>query len=117
MNLSLLNHNIVMYVDDTVIYGSKSSLTQLENESIMNINSVMIWCRNFKLSINFSKTKAMIFSPKSKEKLILKELNVENHCIEIVNEYNYLGLKIDEKLNFLSHIKTMIRNLGYKIDL
>lgn len=57
-----------MYADDTVIYGANSSLSQLQTDSIRNLNSVMTWCRKYKLSINNSKTKTMIFGPKSKEK-------------------------------------------------
>lgn len=115
MNLSLSDYSMVMYADDTVIYGSNRHLFQLQDDSTKNLSSVMTWCRKNKLSINITKTKIMIFSPRKKERLNLKYLNVGNHCIEIVNEYNYLGLKINEKLDFISHIKMMIRNLGFKL--
>lgn len=59
----------------------------------------------------------MIFSPKSRETQNLSHLNVGNHRIEIVKEYNYLGLKIDDKLNFINHVKMMIKNLGYKMKM
>lgn len=114
MYCSLLNHSTVMYADDTIIFGSSKNLQNLIQESSDNFTSAMLWCRKHKLSVNISKTKIMIFTPKRNEKLKSKELNIGDQQISIVDDYNYLGLKIDNQLSFTSHLKTLMRNVAHK---
>lgn len=41
----------------------------------------------------------------------LNELNIGDQQISFVDEYNYLGFKIDNKLSFTAHLKALIRNV------
>lgn len=114
MALSLTGHSMVMYADDTAIFGADKNLARLLCNTTKNTESIMLRCRKNKLSINIQKTKAMIFCQKIREKMTHKELKIGNQNIEIVHEYSYLGIRIDDKLNFTPHLKSMLRNLSYK---
>ena len=76
----------------------------------MNEQSKLIceWLIVNKLTINVKKTKYMVFHQKrdAKFKRMVKKfkLNVNNYCIKQVEEFRYLGVIIDNKLNWTKHI-------------
>ena len=94
-----LDPKITLYADDTVIYVSSKSprdaCKRLEN----GLTKLSRWCNTNKLSINVKKTKLLVVDLQSvctgyaKPKLNGQELDQ-------VNSYNYLGVSIDDKLDF-----------------
>ena len=69
----------------------------------------MDWCNYNKLALNCDKTKLMIFTNK---KLYIPPLIVNDHEISKVDSYKYLGLHIDNKLKYKSHIKKLTSKLS-----
>ena len=61
-----------------------------------------------KLSLNVSKTKFMLFTPglKSKQNLNTRII-ILNTPIDQVNSANFLGVIVDDKLNWKEHIKNV----------
>lgn len=103
-----------LFADDTVIFfGSKDPKEALQKirEGIVQITK---WLRIKKLKLNVQKTKMMIIS--NKRNLNLNEFNVdiEEELIERVQEFKYLGVKIDDKLNFKVHIDYVISKIAKK---
>ena len=99
-------HNVVQYsdirhfADDTNLLYSSKSLKDIH------------WLRANKVSLNTSKTDLILF--RSKRKQITKYLNfrISGQKIKITCKTKYLGLLLDETLNFKSHIdslKTLLR--------
>ena len=87
------------------------------NEDIKNFN---IWCRNNGLKINIAKTKYMVLSLKK----ISWNLGIKfhnNNCadsdncdcdiLEQTNSFKYLGLHIDENLNWNIHVNNLCKYL------
>lgn len=109
MGLSLSYHQMTMYADDIVIYGAGKKLDFIKEKLTQDLNMIMLWCCDTTLSINLNKTKAMLFNPQIKEKNSLRD-----QSIAIVHEYSYLGMKLDEKLNFTMHLKNVLRNISHK---
>lgn len=103
-----------LFADDTVIFfGSKDPKEALQKikEGILQINK---WLKIKKLKLNIQKTKMMIIS--NKKNLNLDEFNVEieGESIERVQQFKYLGVQIDAKLNFKGHIDYVISKIAKK---
>ena len=79
--------NVLMYADDLVLLStSKEGLQKC-------LDDLNIYCRKWKLRVNTSKTKVLIFNKGGK--FIKKHQFVfENKTLEIVQEFKYLGIII-----------------------
>ena len=74
----------ILYADDTIIMAESSTEMQAA------LNGMNHYCKLWKLKVNTSKTKVVIFGSKSNknaEQFKLGDIN-----IEIVNQYDYLGI-------------------------
>ena len=90
---------ILMYADDTVV------LAESEDEMQKSLNTLHEYCEEWKLKINVTKTKIMIFS---REKIRnLPDLTFGNSKMEVVFEYNYLGIIFNYNGNFTKAIKSL----------
>jgi len=65
------------------------------------------WLIANKLTLNTAKSKAIIISPKLNSPTIEMDINCPLGIIKSVKSAKYLGVTLDEKLNFMSHIKTL----------
>jgi hypothetical protein len=75
-------------------------------EDLLKING---WFDNNLLSFNLSKTKYVIFNPKNKNIPQLNRLLVRGAEIGRVQFTKYLGLMIDEKMDWSDHVFLCIR--------
>lgn len=108
---------VKMYADDTLLTIAADSLDEAEklmNEDLIILNE---WLKFCKLSLNVKKTNYMVISHK-------KNLNTQNLKIliddkEITNttEIKYLGVIIDNKLNFINHLEYVKKKLHKKLAL
>ena len=86
------------------------------NEELASINQ---WFTSNKLSLNAKKTKYSFFHKPSKKDdipLMLPKLTISNHVIERQEFIKFLGVLLDENLNWKEHIKytenKIAKNLG-----
>lgn len=114
---------ILLFKDDTLLFGSSKEDLQLA------IDKFEIYCDKWRLTVNTSKTKIMIFSKGRPPKNV--EFYFKNEEIEIVNEYKYLGIFLARSGSFLNAKKNIvnqantalfslqrkIRNLNLPIDM
>lgn len=105
--LSLKNVGLVAryytFADDTVLIYSLDNLVELENIVNTDLKLYTDWLLHNKLKINVSKTKYMFFKQKNKIAEI-PNIKLDNKQIEHVTHIKYLGLYIDNKLNWSEHI-------------
>uniref|UniRef100_M4AZN2 ribonuclease H n=1 Tax=Xiphophorus maculatus TaxID=8083 RepID=M4AZN2_XIPMA len=112
---SVTGCNVHMFADDTVLYCSagdaQSTITTLQQ----SFNDLQNEFRKHKLVLNANKTKYMIFTSDRNvdDGLVLSSLDGTN--IERVKKYKYLGLWIDEGLNFTDHVTTLASDLRERI--
>lgn len=105
------NSKVALYADDTaLIVNGKltSAIIKRLNSAIKTVNK---FYRKWKINLNLEKSQAIIFpfnkSPKRKPK---SSIIVNNSAINFSNEVTYLGITLDSKLTFASHInKTCIK--------
>ena len=92
------NVSILMYADDVVILSEN-----VENMQTM-INYVNQWCTKWKMKINLKKSKIMHFRKEGKVRSDT-EIHLGPDIMQYVSEYKYLGVYLDEYLNFYHHAK------------
>ena len=94
-----------MYADDTLQVCESDNIDSVTTKTRLAFESIQKWCNTNKLSINFTKTKYTII----KHTKVPNELtlNVEKNNISIVNQYEYLGMVLDDKLTMNKYLDTI----------
>ena len=107
----------IVYADDTNLYSTLGafSLTtpinthnfkELSDSINTELNNISDWLAINKLSLNVKKTKYMIFHSKQRNvSHINLDLKINNHPIDRVKDFNFLGLTIDDTLSWKDHIQ------------
>ena len=116
------NSTVSMCADDTSLGYQSSDIDQL-NEAINNdLRQLDIWLQGNKLSINVAKTNSMLVSTKQKHNILNSRnddlhLKIRDNDLEIIQKTKYLGVQIDNSLNWKEHIKTVstkvLRAIGF----
>ena len=116
--------NILLYADDMVLIADCES----DLQTLLDI--LCEWCRKWRLSVNIDKTQIVHFRP-SRKKRSNETFTYGNIPLKTVSSYKYLGIILDEHLNFNECVKTlataggralggiiskfkMLRNVGYR---
>ena len=87
---------VLLYADDTVIFG-----TDAENFQ-NNLNVFFEYTQQWKLNINYHKTKVLIFGARNTANF---EFKLGNNIIEICDEFKYLGVKFSSRRSFHKTIR------------
>ena len=106
-----------LFADDTNIFYSCNDIKEAERILNENITLLSRWFRINKLSLNLSKTKFMVFMGKLRSNVETIELKVDHIVIERVTETNFLGVVIDDKLSWQSHIRQIERKIAKNIGI
>ena len=107
----------IIYADDTTLSTTIeviiNNINNADVESKINLELACIndWLKCNKLSLNITKCKYMIFHTPQK-KVGPLQLNIENTPIDRVSDFNFLGLTINEHLNWKSHIDKLANKIS-----
>ena len=105
--------NFILYADDTTLTSPLCSFTHGAENDVCNVSSrinsellkISDWLTVNKLSLNVEKTKFMIFH--NYQRVIANEdipdLKINDKHIERVSCFNFLGLTINEFMNWSTH--------------
>ena len=105
----LTDCHILLYADDIVLFSSNKDVAALNINMNNNLTRTFNWTQNNELSINYSKTKSMIFTRKRN---VSCQTYINNKLIENVSEFTYLGLLIDQNLTFKNHILNIVKKVN-----
>ena len=107
------NLNFILYADDTTLtsplcsftYGGYHDINRVSTLINSEITKIFEWLSVNKLSLNAHKTKFMIFHNYQKVMTDsdIPQLEIHNTPIERVTEFNFLGITINEFMNWGSH--------------
>jgi len=113
---SLFSALYKLFADDLVFYIFNKNTTELIEEASLILKSLNDWCQLQDLTINFEKTKYVIFH-KVQNKLdnILPELLCNGQPIEHVKCFKYLGVFFDSHLNFDKHFEHVLSKVSSSI--
>ena len=106
--------SFLLFADDTSIFCSNKDLRVLLETVNMELHGLTNWIHANKLSLNLLKTKYMLFS--NRDTLMPGPVIFDNVQIERVISTKFLGIHIDDKLNWKMHTthlcNLLSRNVG-----
>ena len=97
----------ILFADDTNCLASGKNLNQLINTVNEELEKIVTWLAANKLSLNIKKTHFMLFRSKGKKVTEPISIKISNQEIERVEHTKFLGVTIDDKLNWWYHIKNI----------
>ena len=87
-----------LFADDTAVLIQANTLTELENKINRELENVVVWTRKNNLTINPTKSQAMILSPSLSKSNFAITIKLNSSILQVSNNINYLGVIIDSKL-------------------
>ena len=101
-----------LFADDTCLIISNNSLSIPLDNFNTQVKIVCDWCTTNTLTINPSKSNALVISPIIFKHISDFNLLVNNLHISLKNNVNYLRVQPDSKLNFLPHLNIVEHQLS-----
>ena len=99
---NLENCHAILFVDDTTVYKGHRNRNYLRWCIETDLNKLTDWFRANKLTVNISKTVFMSFGTRNEK---LESIELSGETIHHSKHTKFLGLWIDEKLNWSHHCK------------
>lgn len=121
--LKMVNGRIVTFADDTALLFHAKTWTEVFNFAQIGFNRVLQWLTVNRLTLNVNKTKYIPFSIKKQSSSDLNSFSIKAHYCNTTNNIcscpdlnksdsiKYLGVVIDEHLNFNQHIDLLTSRL------
>ena len=107
-----------MLADDTTLHTSGKDITQIRSNMQDSLDQLSNWCDNNHMVINPIKTKSMTIATRQKHQLSPLPLDLVNGAkIEQVSEHRLLGITIDNKLRWDSHINNVCKTVSRRVFL
>ena len=102
----------IQFADDTNFLLSHHNLDQLINEANQELKKISAYMAANQLLVNRKKTQYLIFKPKGKSNTTTKnEIKIGDSVITQTDCARFLGIKIDDKLNFNNQYKYVLGKL------
>ena len=113
-----MQSEISMYADDTVIYYSGSHVNAIRENLQEDLKRVEQWLTSYRLTLNQSKTKGLLFGTRQ----LLQTssdyvLQIQGKDIKRVTKSNYLGVILDEQLNWKEHTDSICNKVNKRLGL
>ena len=104
--------DINLFADDTVLFIAAKDLDDAVLHLNEDLRSLSRWLKYKQLKLNISKTKFMVISRNRVN--VDVSVVIDDETIDRVREIKYLGVIIDDKLKFNSHIDNVIKKIAKK---
>ena len=99
------NSHLHIFADDTLITGQSRQPTLATRQVQQNLNQVEKWLEKWRLTINIDKCQAVLYTKRhSLYRRLPPPLKLNGQEINWNTEAKYLGVILDQKLLFKSHI-------------
>ena len=103
------------YADDIAFSFASSDPLEVQEKMNKQMDIFYKWCREWGLSINITKTKAMYFTNR---RLVPPDIELSNVPLEYVPTYRYLGLLLDSpKLTWKNHIEFLKDSSAQRVNI
>ena len=111
--------NFLMYADDTTLYCCLEDITSKNKSHIINIEleGVHSWLKANRLALNVNKTKYMLFSKRKNDHSSEINVKINNNDIQSVTEFNFLGLYLNSKLNWDTHVNIISKKISRAVGI
>ena len=101
-----LTSQCMQIADDTTLYCCLEDIDSVNKQQVLNneLKSVHLWLSANKLTLNVNKSRYMLFSKHKNTQMAKLNLQINNNNIQSTSELNFLGLHINTKLNWDTHV-------------
>ena len=106
----------ILFADDTTLYKTHRNLVYLQWCVQDDMNRLMEYFRINKLTLNLNKTVCVLFQ-KNKSSTNKIQLQLGSHNISNSPETKFLGMTLDQNLNWSTHVSRLILKLNRNLNL
>ena len=107
------NFKTTLFACDTLLQLSDYNIKKLEKRVNGELNKINVWLRNNKISLNISKINYMLIDNYINASTNNNfEIKLQQNVINRVRNVKYLGMLIDNDLNWDPHIKQLSLQLS-----
>ena len=106
-----------LFADDTNLYYESNDLKELENTMNKELKKLSLWLNVNRLALNVSKTNFVIFRGYRKPCDHNVTLLINKKAIEQKSYVKYLGVLIDEHLNWKEHICNVTKKISRSVGI
>ena len=106
-----------LFADDTCLVSTNSTISDLETDCNLQMDKLNKWCDANELQINPTKSSTMLITPKTNSSHLNIQVLYNNNLIECCESCKYLGVVLDNKLNFKHQINLLENKLAKAIDI
>ena len=104
--------NLCNYADDKTLYSTGKDLNRIRRNLEMDFMILLQWFHENNVTLNPEKFHYMLIGSSG----LSHEIILNNNKITSSNEEKLLGIFLDRELNFESHIGSLCRKAGQKIN-
>jgi hypothetical protein len=108
-----------MYADDTTLHCHSNRKSEIERSLNEDLNTVNKWCIQNNMLINPTKTTCMLIGTAQRIATVTNELNInlENQFIKNVNTQKFLGIYIDNNLDWKQQVDYICKYINSRLFL
>jgi hypothetical protein len=104
----------ILFADDTTLIYSNLNPHTLNNVVNNELKKVHLWMSTNKLTLNIEKTYYILFGSKSSNAI---QLQIDNINISNKDDGKFLGLFLDKRLNFSTHIQHITKKVSKTVGI
>ena len=109
---NVINSNLISFADDTNIVLSDKNPNDLIRKGNIELKKIKQYMAANNLIVNENKSSFILMKPKGVKSVnVTEKLRMENTEIKRVTEARYLGVILDEKLNFKKQYESVVKKL------
>ncbi|CAF4423479.1 unnamed protein product [Rotaria sp. Silwood2] len=107
-----------LFADDTALWTSSNTTTSLNNRLQQSVDAFESWCKSWKLKLQPTKTELIHFTvhPRRSFKNPIN-IKIQDTIVTPSDSTRYLGIIIDKRLNWRSHIHHIESKIAGRISL
>lgn len=111
------NCKICMFADDMMLYVSGSDIHKMIETINKDLDTLYSWLSDNSLCLNINKSKFIVIGNKIKIANLQYnvQVKIKSTILEQVREIKYLGILIDENLNFRKHLNCIMSKISRKV--
>ena len=110
------NAQIMLYADDSNVFVKSTNLTDLFSLANDVCAQISKWFNSNRLTINYSKSNFILFFPTSNDECFISsnnlKIHINNNAIARTTCTKFLGIYLDETLNYKHHVNCLIKKLN-----
>ena len=106
-----------LFADDTCLFLTAENIDDLEIIGNSELRSLKNWMDTNKLTVNPTKSKLIVVNPKLRAPQIQFSLLYDDTCIGNDKSLKYLGVELDQELNFLPHLTKIENKLSQNVGI